>query len=154
MKLYPASIGVVNVEEIKQGIAKRLKELFPAASVYTEQVEQGFTKPAFFVRQTEGAQKHVMNRRYIRTGTFDIAYFPVPGSPQLIRDCEMVRDTLYERLELIPWEGHTYRSSGMRYTLADNVLHFYVSFEVHVMRPKEAVPTMRNLVQEEHIRHD
>ena len=145
---------MVNVEEIKQGIAKRLKELFPAASVYTEQVEQGFTKPAFFVRQTEGAQKHGMNRRYIRTGTFDIAYFPVPGSPQLIRDCETVRDTLYEQLELIPWEGQPYRGSSMRYTLTDNELHFYVSFEVHVVRPKEVVPTMQNLVQEEHIRHD
>ncbi|MFB6364249.1 DUF6838 family protein [Paenibacillus elgii] len=142
------------MEEILNGITKRLSDLFPAMNFYTERIEQGFTEPAFFVLQIGSSQQRGINRRYIRSAMFDIHFYPDRDSTELKRECERVRDQLYENMEYIKWDGTTYRGTGMRAEIIDDVLHFFMTFEVHMMRPKVAGPTMQLLKQEEYVRND
>ncbi|MCM3273662.1 phage tail terminator family protein [Paenibacillus elgii] len=140
------------MEQIVNGITKRLADLFPAMNIYTERIEQGFVEPAFFVLQVDSSQQRGVNRRYIRSAMYDIHFFPDRQGTELKRECERVRDDLYEKMEYIKWDGTTYRGTGMRAEIVDDVLHFFLSFEVHLMRPKVAGPTMQHLEQEEYVR--
>ncbi|MGF9913736.1 DUF6838 family protein [Paenibacillus ehimensis] len=140
------------MEEITNGITKRLLDLWPEITVYSERIEQGFIEPAFFVLQVGSSQQRGVNRRYIRSAMYDIHFFPDRQGTELKRECEQVRDQLYEQLEYIKWDGTTYRGTGMRAEIIDDVLHFFMNFEVHLMRPKVAGPTMQHLEQEEHVR--
>lgn len=140
------------MEDVKNGILKYLSTFRTGVPVYDERIEQGFKEPCFFVLIIDGAQNREFNRRYMRTDSFDIHYFPDPNNPEKRRECEAVADRLYEELEYIQWEGSLYRAVGMKHQIVDDVLHFFLDVNVHLMRPKGPETKMKTLKQEAGIR--
>ncbi|MFS8215552.1 DUF6838 family protein [Paenibacillus polymyxa] len=140
------------MEDVKNGILKYLSTFQTGVPVYDERIEQGFHEPCFFVLIIDGAQNREFNRRYMRTDSFDIHYFPNSKNPEKRRECEAVADRLYEEMEYIQWEGSLYRAIGLKHQIVDDVLHFFLDVNVHLMRPKQSETKMRTLKQEAGIR--
>lgn len=140
------------MEDVKNGILKYLSTFRTSVSVYDERIEQGFHEPCFFVLLINGSQDRELGRRYMRVGNYDIHYFPDPDNPEKRRECEAVADRLYEEMEYIQFEGSMYRAVGMKHQIVDDVLHFFIDVNVHLMRPKGPETKMRTLKQEANVR--
>jgi hypothetical protein len=135
---------------ILNGILGKLDELDPDLPKYVEQVKQGFDEPAFFVMQLISGQTKGMDRRYKRSLLFNVHYFPNPDSLTKKEDCRTMGERLYEALEYINVNGPV-RANDMKYEVVDEVLHFFLSFSVHLMKEKPTGTKMLNLEQEVHL---
>jgi hypothetical protein len=59
-----------------------------------------------------------------------------------------VASQLLDVLEWVEMDGMKFRGTGMNYEVIDDVLHFYVDYNYHVMRTKEPGIKMGQLEQE------
>lgn len=141
------------MEAIKNAIISRLVARDPELPVYDERVEQGFQEPCFFVLQLSGGQTKEVDRRYRRTLMFDVHYFPSDSSEKKT-ECQRVATQLYELLEYVEWGGSLYRGHEMKHEVVDDVLHFFLSYNVHLIRQKATAAKMQHLEMEGHIRYD
>jgi len=139
-------------EKIKYALIKQLASRDPELPVYDEQVQQGFQEPCFFVLMLNSGQTKEVDRRYRRALLFDVHYFPA-DTLEKKSECHRVAEQLYEQLEYVEYDGNLYRGQNMRHEVVGDVLHFFVSFDIHLLRKKPIVPKMRTLEQEGHIRH-
>lgn len=138
-------------EKVKNGILARLDELEPDYDKYDEQIQQGFSEPAFFVRQIDGAQEQKLGQRFTRMLMFEIKFFPNPDSLTVKAACQNMASRLYESLVYVVWDGITYKGLRLRHEVIEDVLHFFVSFEVGMMAEKEPVPKMEKIDLEERL---
>lgn len=136
----------VTINTIRDGVILALSLLFPGTIIYEEKMPQNFEAPCFFVKLLTGDQAHEMNRRYYRTHAFDIHFFP--KGEEYNREAHEMADRLYEELRMVRIDGSLYRGSGMSHEVVDDVLHFFVNFNFHVLRPKDQVPKMMELKEE------
>ncbi|MBH0330126.1 hypothetical protein ABH14_10020 [Brevibacillus brevis] len=139
-------------EKIKYALIKKLDSRDPELPVHDEQVQQGFKEPCFFVLMLNSDQTKEVDRRYRKALLFDVHYFPA-DTLEKKSECHRVAEQLYEQLEYVEYDGNLYRGQNMRHEVVGDVLHFFVSFDVHLMREKLIVPKMRTLEQEGHIRN-
>lgn len=140
------------MEAIKNAIISRLVARDPELPVYDERVEQGFQEPCFFVLQVSSRQTKEVHRRYRRVMMFDVHYFP--GNLDKKTECQRVAEQLYEQLEYVEWGGILYRGHEMKHEIVDDVLHFFLSYSVHLIRQKANAAKMQHLEMGGHIRYD
>ncbi len=141
------------MEDIKNGIIKYLSTFQTGVPVYDERIEQGFKEPCFFVMLINGSQTRGLGRRYMRTNSYDVHYFPSPDNLERRRECAAVADRLYEEMEYIQWQGEMFRASGMRHQIIDDVLHFFFDVSVHLLRSRVTETKMKTLTRDTGIRN-
>ncbi|MEK3912213.1 DUF6838 family protein [Paenibacillus sp. FSL H7-0331] len=140
-------------EDIKSGMLARLEELEPGYGRYNEQMPGDAQKPAFLVSLVDSTQQKEINRRYRRSMTFAIQFFPDPGSLTQRADCLRMGERLYSQLECVVSDNILYRGSGMKYEVVDEELQFNISFSIRLIHEQETVPSlMETIEQEGHIR--
>ncbi|MED1790336.1 hypothetical protein P4V47_23205 [Brevibacillus laterosporus] len=133
----------ITINDVRNAVMSAIKKAYPTAKVYGERLPQGFKEPCFFVLMLEGSQDKELDRRYKRFHPFDIHYFTSSNSERY-----EVAERLIEVLELIDLKGKPIRGIKMRHTIVDDVLHFFVDYNFHVVRPKPTVPKMqRNWIE-------
>jgi hypothetical protein len=137
-------------QDILNGILGKLDELDPNLPIYTEQVKQGFVQPAFFVMQLNSGHKKEMNDRFFRSLLFNVHFFPHEDSLTKKADCRGMAERLYEALQFINVNGQV-RANDMKYEIIDDVLHFFLSFKVHLVKEKPAETKMMQSEQEVHL---
>ncbi|TPG75602.1 hypothetical protein EEL32_24040 [Brevibacillus laterosporus] len=130
----------ITINDVRRAVMTALKRAFPSSTIYGEQLPQGFKEPCFFVLMLEGSQDKELDRRYKRFHPFDIHYFTSLNSERY-----EVAEKLADVLELIDLQGKPIRGIKMRHTIVDDVLHFFVDYNFHVVRPKPVVPTMQKV---------
>lgn len=132
--------------DIVEGIALRLGELFPAVEVHRDEIAQGFDAPCFFILPLRTTQTAKLGNRYFRRYGFDVHYFPqqVAGASA---DVQAVADTLLMGLEYILVGGSLVRAARTEYEVHDDVLHFMVDYDAFILREREKVPYMMTLTQ-------
>lgn len=135
------------MEEIKKAIIKRLTTAFPAANTYGEQIKQGFKEPCFFVQQIDGAQLRGIDRQYNRTAVFDVHYFPDGASLKAKEECNAMAAQLYDVLEYVRWQDDLFRGLNLRHEVVDDVLHFFINFNVRMRRVVPQPPKMQAMEQ-------
>lgn len=140
--------------QILNGIVSRLSEIDSTVPIYTEQIKQGFSQPAFFVMQINSNEAKGLNRRSERSLLFDIHFFPHRDSLTQKSDCRKIAEQLYERLRYIETTGGIVRSNGQRYEVIEDVLHFYISILVPLVIPKPEVPKMQKIEEREALKID
>jgi len=138
------------LEDLKSAIVSKLALAYPDFPVYDEQVSEGMAKPCFFVLEINSDQTRGVNRRHIRTALFDIHFFP--RGPARKEECRAIAEWLYEHLLLVEWSGTRFRGLSMRSEIVDEVLHFFVGFNLHLMLEKTKYPDMQTMTQEVHIK--
>ncbi|CAH1202972.1 hypothetical protein PAECIP111891_02182 [Paenibacillus allorhizoplanae] len=137
-------------QDILNGILGKLDELDPNLPIYTEQVKQGFMQPAFFVMQLNSGQNREMNNRFFRSLLFNVHFFPDADSLTKKADCRGIAERLYEALQFINISGPV-RANDLKYEIIDDVLHFFLSFRVHLLKEKPAEAKMMQSEQEVHL---
>lgn len=113
--------------------------------VYTENVEQGLIKPCFFIHQLYRKQKHLFDRRYIEKFCFDVTFFPKNRNSKF--ECAKAENSLYSLLEFIDVDGDLIKGSNINSKIDDNILHFFIEYNIFILKPKEKDKYMEVLQQ-------
>ena len=132
--------------DIVEGIALRLGELFPAVEVHRDEIAQGFDTPCFFILPLRTTQTAKLGNRYFRRYSFDVHYFPQQDAGASA-DVQEVAASLLMGLEYILVGDSLVRAARTEYEVHDDVLHFMVDYDLFVLREREQVPYMMTLTQ-------
>lgn len=140
------------INDIIIGIAQKLKQINPEITIYTEDVHQDMKEPCFIILPLEPTQEARLPNRYWRTYPFDVHYFPTPIDKNLKQKEEIygVVEKLLFELEHITFRKDDpleslLRGTKMRYEIVDNVLHFFVNYNMFVKQKVEPTELMRTL---------
>lgn len=128
------------LNEIIKGVSMKLNAAFGNRyRAYENDVKQGLKPPCFFIGVLKPELSPLVGRRYLSTNPFDIRFIPPDGG----RNTEMfsVAAELLEALEYITLpDGDMLRGTGMSYEVVDGVLHFFVSYNLTLIKPVEKIP--------------
>lgn len=130
------------VNDLIDGISVKLNQVFGGGvRIYSESVKQGLKEPCFFIAVLNPTQSPMIGTRYFREHPFDIHYFPSKdGGNQEIQD---VASKLFDALEYVTLlNGDLVRGTEMHYEKVDDVLHFFVKYNMFVYKQVEKADPM------------
>ena len=81
---------------IIERIADEIAQLFPDATIYTENQSDGFNEPSFFIEKIDTDLDSEMFDRQYRKYAYQVIYFPDPDHPKT--DMEVMEDYLLSGL--------------------------------------------------------
>ena len=122
---------------ISQALDSEFNNKTEEYTLYTENIEQGLETPCFFIFKLKPSSKQLVGNRYEKKYPFDIHYFP-KDEENINYEINEVTERLYSALEYITVGGDLVRGTSMNDETIDNVLHFFVNFNMIVK--KETVP--------------
>lgn len=134
------------VNDLIDGISVKLNQVFgDDYRIYSEDVKQGLREPCFFIVDLNPSSTQVIGNRYFRQNPFDVHYFPVDtGSNEEINT---VASKLFDALEYITLlNGDLVRGTEMHYEKVDDVLHFFVQFNLHIRKVVTPEDNMETLI--------
>ena len=130
--------------KIITGISQKLFVTFGLDyKIYTENVEQFLNPPCFYVELLQSSMQQIVSRRYRLENLFDIHFFTNENEPK--NDFRRVADILYDALEYISVDNDLLRRLGMHYEIVDDVLHFFVSYNLILIKTLEPEDKMETL---------
>ena len=104
--------------------------------IFQNNIEQGLKEPCFFISILKPEIIPMLGRRFIQRNPFDIQYFPTsPGN-----NAEMITaaETMIGALDFITLPGgDLLRGTSVNYEVVDNVLHFFVNYNLPVLKSTE-----------------
>ncbi|NFG22689.1 hypothetical protein FDF11_08275 [Clostridium botulinum] len=135
------------LNKIITAISQALDDAFNVNSddyaIYTENVEQGLNEPCFFIFSLEPSNKQLIRNRYERTYPFDIHYFP--KSEDRNNEINEITETLFDVLEYVNLDDGPIKGTNMHGEIIDNVLHFFINFNMIVAKDIQKEDSMENL---------
>lgn len=132
------------VNKIIDGISIKLNQVFRNGyRIYSEDVKQGLKEPCFFIAVLGPSETNRLDRRYLRQNPFDIHYFPSDSNSNI--ELQAMASELYEALEWITVEGNSVRGVQMYHETVGGVLHFFVQYNLHVVKLVTAADPMETL---------
>jgi hypothetical protein len=111
--------------------------------IYTESVEQGLEEPSFAVVCLNPSVEQFLGKKYFRTNQFCIHYFP--SSNEQKNECFAVMERLFNAMEVITVDDDSIRGTEMRGEVTDDVLHFFVDYNMFVYKESVDEPFMEIL---------
>lgn len=139
---------MITINNIIDGISKKLFETF-GLDVYTENVDQGLNEPCFSIVLIKPKVKQVVDKRYFRSHSFCIYYFP----KESIKEAYDIEERLFVDLEYIDVDGDLVRGKAMHGEYTDGILAFFVTYEVFT-RDIEDKAKMEDLKQIPNVRKE
>ncbi|RXZ77251.1 hypothetical protein EBB07_33810 [Paenibacillaceae bacterium] len=143
------------INDVISAMSRALDDRYPDIPIHGEEIKQNLDPPSFFIKLFPVNHTRKLGRRYMRQHTFDVHYFPqgFDADDQVAENEEMhgVAESLYDRLEYIECNG-LIRGTKMRHEIINGVLHFFVDYNIHLMRDKKDGPVMQVMVQEGHVK--
>lgn len=132
-----------DVRSIIEGIAAVLSQQTGYA-VYTDYHKQHARFPCFYVELIDASQEQELGNRYWREYAFDVLLFlDKNGEIKDRRALTAMADTLFMALEYITVDAdRKLRGTDMSYRITDNVLHFFVSYNMHIKKVLDTLPAM------------
>ncbi len=127
------------INDIKQVIVNKLKEIYPDYTIYDEDVPQGFKTPSFFITLIEQDYSKRLNTKYKSLLSFDLAYFSNKDNTEIKNDCYSKQVELLRALDLVGG----YRIQDKVTAMVENVLH--ITFNVNY---SEMLTETENMMQE------
>ena len=117
--------------------------------IHTENVEQGLEEPCFFIFSLKPSSKQLVGNRYERKYPFDIHFFPdtelVDGISTINNQINEVTERLFTALEYITVDNSLVRGASINAEKVDDVLHFFINFNMIVKKETEPIDTMGSL---------
>lgn len=132
------------INKIIDGISVAINSEFgDPYEIYTESIEQGLIEPCFSILCLNPTINQVLGKRYFRSNQFCIHYFPSSNESQ--SECHSVAERMMDALEIIEVDGDLCRGTDMHCEVVDNVLSFFVNYNMYVYKEKAAEPTMETV---------
>lgn len=136
----------VTFNDVRYAVHAALDAAFPNIPIHDEEIPQELKPPCFFVRLLEPEHVQELGRRFFRYHPFVVRYFAQDRSNTAMYD---MAERLTEVLQQIVVAGRPVRGTGMRFEIVDDVLHFFVEYNIHVWSSRPDDPAMGSLdVQE------
>lgn len=128
------------IDDVVHGISRKLNAAFGQGyRIYENDVKQGLKEPCFFIASLSPSRIQLVGRRYRQIMPFDIAYFPKDGGDN--SGMNSIGDQLLDVLEYVTLPPNApVRGVKMRYEIVDGVLHFFITYELHLMKPAVETP--------------
>ena len=103
--------------------------------------------PCFYIELIATSQELEYTNRYWREHDFAISLFMNEfGELKDSRALQNIADTLFISLEYIDLgDNRKIRGTDMNYRITDNILHFFVSYDLFITKELEKIPTMQTL---------
>lgn len=138
------------IENLVDGISLTLSRHFgDDCTIYTERKPQNFKEPSFHIRLITGEPEQFKNERYTGSFQFVIHYYP-DGD---ILDSYNKNMVLSDVLEVITdLNGETYRGKDMRGTYSDDVLNFFITYDMFMDKQTVIADPMESLEHESEVR--
>ncbi|WP_394876203.1 phage tail terminator family protein, partial [Clostridium neonatale] len=141
------------LNKIITGISQALDAEFNSENeeyiIHTENVEQGLDEPCFFIFSLKPSSKQLVGNRYERKYPFDIHFFPdtelVDGISTINNQINEVIERLFTALEYITVDNSLVRGASINAEKVDDVLHFFINFNMIVKKETEPIDTMGSL---------
>ena len=132
------------INKMIDGICIAINSEFGADyEIYTETEKQGLTEPCFSVACIKPVMKQFLNKRYFVSNQFCIHYFPSTADKKA--ECNSVLERLMNALELISVDGDTVRGTAMHGEFADDMLNFFVNYDMFVYQEQAKEPVMETV---------
>ena len=127
----------ISFNSVRDGVSLALHAAFPApAQIHGGGVKQGLKAGDFSVVMPGAGHRQELGRRYRRTATVDVIYYPRKDNAE----CYGVADKLTAVLESITTpEGDIAHASSCTWNVTDGVLHVQLTYDHFVYRPREEV---------------
>lgn len=134
------------INEITDGISLAINSDFgDTYEIYTESIKQGLNEPCFSILCLNPTLKQFMGNRYFRTNQFCIHYFP--SSEETRSECHTVAERLFSVLEYITVGDDLIRGTEMHCEIVDDVLSFFVNYDLYVYKDVVNEEIMETLEQ-------
>lgn len=132
------------LNEIIKGVSIKLGSTFgDGYKFYANDVEQGLQTPCFFLAVLKPELSPRPGQRYLSRNPLDIRYIPADGSSNT--EMYAMAGELMDALEFITLPGgDLLHGTGMSYEVTDGVLHFFVSYNLPLVKVQEET-SMGNL---------
>ena len=118
---------------IIEGISTALDAEFGQGyEIHMEEIKQGLTEPCFFIVTLNPTTEQFLGKRYFKTNSFCIQYFPQSDKKQ--RECNDVAERMNWCLEYITVSGDKCRGTQMHHEVIDGVLNFFVNYDFFVYK--------------------
>ncbi len=139
------------INKIIDGISVAINSEFgDPYEIYTESIEQGLTDGSFSILCLNPTINQVLGGRYFRKNQFCIHYFPKSNEPK--SECHAVLERLMGALEIITVDGDLCRGTDMHGEVVDNVLSFFVNYDMYVYKKTDAEPLMETVVRNTNVK--
>ena len=127
----------ISFNNIRDGVSLAIHAAFPApVQIHGGDVRQGLSAGDFNVVIPRAVHSQEVGRRYKRTPTVDVIYYPRKDNSE----CYDVADQLTAILESITTpEGHVVHATSCTWNVTDGVLHVLLTYDHFVYRPREEV---------------
>ena len=140
------------VNKIIDGISIKINELFgDDYYIYSEEIEQGFKEPCFFISILNPSSTQKLGTRSYREYNFDIHYFPRTSNEKNY-DMYDTNEKLIDGLEYISVDGGLIRGSKIHSEIIDNVLHFFIKYSLFVIKEDVEAEKMESLILKQNIK--
>lgn len=102
MRLTSESLDLIKMD-ITLAIASQLERIVPNATIYRENVEQGFEEPSFYVYEIIAKSQGNLMDYQMRNHDFCIMWFPNTHNEDVgvKEQCEKMRETLLDAFDFI-----------------------------------------------------
>ena len=135
------------INKIMDGISVAINSEFgDDYEIYTESIAQGLKEPCFSILCLNPAIESKLGKRRFLTNQFCIHYFPSTNEPQ--SECYAVMSRLGLALELIKVDGDLCRGTEMRGEIVDDVLSFFVNYDMHVYKNVTDETAMETMIHD------
>jgi hypothetical protein len=139
------------INKIIDGISVAINSEFgDPYEIYTESIEQGLTEPCFSILCLNPTIDQVLGNRYFRKHQFCVHYFP--SSDEKRSECLTVMERLMDALEIIEVGGDECRGTNIHGEVVDNVLSFFVNYDMYVYKEKAAEPAMETVIHDTNVK--
>lgn len=127
------------IQKMIEGISMTLSAAFGEGyKIYQNDVEQGLKEPCFFIAVLKPDFSPLQKNRFLSRNPLDIQYFP--RSSRNNAELFAVAGDLMECLEFITLpDGDVLHGTSMSYEVVDGVLHFFVNYNLTLLRPPEEI---------------
>ena len=132
------------INKIIDGISVAINSEFgDNHEIYTEPIRQGLKEPCFSIICLNPTFEQFLGKRYFRTNQFCIHYFPSSKEPR--SECNSVTEKLFNALEIITVDGKQIRGTEMTSEYVDDVLNFFVNYDLFVYKDVDDEPIMESV---------
>ena len=127
----------ISFNSIRDGVTLALHAAFPSpVRIHGGNVKQGLNAGDFNVVMPSAGHRQEVGRRYKRTPTVDVLYYPREDNAE----CYAIADQLTAVLESITTpEGDIVHATNCTWDVTDGVLHVQLAYDHFVYRPHEEV---------------
>lgn len=122
------------INKILDAISNALSDEFgDDYEIYSEDIKQDFKEPCFFILCVNPSEQNFLGNRYHRKYLFDIHYFS-KNKRNLNSELYSIQEKLFNCMEYIQLNEDLIRGTKLRGEIIDNTLHFFVNYDVFVIK--------------------